>query len=351
MIDNNSGDYMKTIEIKDDSVIILDQTLLPGEVKYIECGDIECIAQAIIRLSIRGAPALGIAGAFSLALTALQNPKSGREEIIGKLKETYEHIKKTRPTAVNLVWAMDRIMGKLESSKNIQETVFKEAMRIYEEDFRINKKMGDFGSEIIDDGDTILTHCNAGGLATGGYGTALGVIVSAKNKGKNVKVFADETRPLLQGDRLTAFEMVREDIPVTVITDSMAAFSMKNFDIKKVVVGADRIAANGDTANKIGTYGVAILAKEHGIPFYVAAPLSTIDRNTPTGEDIPIEFRNREEIEFFNGKRVVPTDAEIKNPAFDVTPAKYITGIITEMGILKAPFIKNIKKAFEEKEG
>ncbi len=338
---------MKTIEFKGDRVLILDQTLIPEKIEYIECRDVECIAEAIKRLSIRGAPAIGVASAFALALTASKSSGKSREEVIEALKETYEVIKATRPTAVNLVWALDRVMEKAKSSENPAEEVVAEALKIYEEDLEVNRKLSRYGAELFEDGDVVITHCNAGGLATAGIGTALGVILEAWNQGKKIRVFADETRPLLQGARLTAFELSQAGVPVKVITDSMAGFVMRREGVTKVIVGADRIAANGDTANKIGTYSLAVLAKEHGIPFYVAAPLSTIDLKAESGEDIPIEFRSREEIEFFRGRRLVPEKADVFNPAFDVTPAKYISAIITEKGILKPPYKESIKRAFE----
>ena len=339
---------MKVIEFKDDRVILLDQTLLPLEVKYIECEDIECIAEAIENLRIRGAPAIGVAAAFGMALTAVKNAGKDRSEVLDALETTKVRLKGTRPTAVNLAWAVERVFQKAVASKNPAEHTLKEALRIYDEAIESDRRIGEHGAELVKDGDILLTHCNAGGLATCGIGTALGVIKTAWRQGKQIEVFADETRPLLQGARLTAFELVTEGIPVTVITDSMAAFAMKNLEITKVIVGADRIAANGDTANKIGTYGVAVLAKEHGIPFYVAAPLSTIDRSTQTGSKIPIEFRSKDEMVFFNGRRIVADGADIKNPAFDVTPHKYISGIITERGVLEPPFEKSIDWAFEQ---
>jgi methylthioribose-1-phosphate isomerase len=283
-----------------------------------------------------------------MALTALKNAGKGREEILEALAKTKERLKETRPTAVNLAWAAERVFRKATESENPDEVALKEALRIYDEAVESDRLIGEYGAELIDDGDIVLTHCNAGGLATCGIGTALGVIKTAWQKGKKIEVFADETRPLLQGSRLTAYELVNEEIPVSVITDNAAAFAMKNLGITKVVVGADRIAANGDTANKIGTYGVAVLAHEHGIPFYVAAPLSTIDVDTATGDEIPIEFRGDDEIVFFNEKRVVADGAKIKSPAFDVTPHRYIAGIITEKGVLKKPFEDSIKKAFEK---
>ncbi|MDI6655494.1 MAG: S-methyl-5-thioribose-1-phosphate isomerase [Candidatus Hydrothermarchaeota archaeon] len=338
---------MKAIEFKDSKVVLIDQTLLPLELKYIECDNVECIAEAIENLRIRGAPAIGVAAAFGLALTALQNSRESREKILSELEKSCERLKKTRPTAVNLFWALDRVIEKARNSNNVAEAAVKEALRIYHEDVDASKKIGEHGAELIKNGDVILTHCNAGALATAGFGTALGVIRVAQQKGKKIKVFADETRPLLQGARLTAFELIYEGIPVTVITDSTAAFVMKNCGVGKVIVGADRIAANGDTANKIGTYGVAVLAKEHKILFYVAAPLSTIDLSISSGKEISIEFRNKREIEFFSEKRIVAEGAEVLNPAFDITPHEYIAGIITEKGVLRPPFEKSIKRAFE----
>jgi len=338
---------MEPIEFRDGKVVLLDQTLLPREIKYIECEDLDCIAEAIKKLRVRGAPALGVTAAFALAMSAVKHADEGNDKLIEKLDEAREYISKTRPTAVNLFWAMERIMVKARSSNRPGEMVIKEALRIYQENKDGEKRMGIYGSELIDDGDVILTHCNAGSLATAGIGTALGVIKTAWRDGKKIKVIADETRPLLQGARLTAFEMVEEGIPVTVIPDNTAAFVMRNHGITKVIVGADRIAANGDTANKIGTYGVAIIAKEHGIPFYVAAPMSTIDPRLPRGKDIPIEYRDGREIAFIAGGRFVPDGAETLNPAFDVTPKEYISGIITEKGILRSPYKKSIEKALK----
>ena len=335
---------LKTIDLKDEKVVILDQTLLPNEVRYIECETVECIAHAIKRLSIRGAPAIGVAAAFALALAALKNVDKSREDIIKELEKAYDIIRSTRPTAVNLFWALDRVMKVARSSEKPCEAAVKEALRIYHEDIAMNKKLGYYGAELIEDGDVILTHCNAGALATAGYGTALGVIRAAWEQGKRIKVIARETRPLLQGARLTAWELVEEGIPVTVICDSSAGLVMRKHGVTKVIVGADRIASNGDTANKIGTYPLAILAREHRIPFYVAAPTSTIDLNIKSGEEIPIEYRDEKEIIYFNNKRIVAEGAEILNPAFDVTPAKYISAIITERGLITPPYEENIKK-------
>lgn len=339
---------MKTVEFKEDSVVILDQTLLPGEERYVECRNTGCIAEAIKNLRIRGAPAIGVAAAFSLALTASQSEGKGNKKVLEALEGSYNIIKATRPTAVNLVWALDRVMARARASEDPAGEAVSEALKIYNEDIALNTRLSGHGAELIEDGDIVITHCNAGGLATAGVGTALGVLVEAWRQGKRIKVFADETRPLLQGSRLTAFELSRASVPVRVITDSMAGLVMRKEGVSKVVVGADRIANNGDTANKIGTYTLAVLAKEHRIPFYVAAPLSTVDRRAGSGGDIPIEFRQRGEIEFFNGKRIVPEEVEVYNPAFDVTPSSYIAGIITEKGVLRPPYGESIERAFKE---
>ncbi len=331
------GVLMKTIYFENGRVILIDQTLLPERLEYIKCRDVECIARAIENLSVRGAPALGIAGSLGLALAAHISKGSTKKEVLEDLERAYERLKKTRPTAVNLFGAMDRVLKAAAESENPKDSAFHAAMEIYEEDITINRQLEKIGSEILEDGDVVLTHCNAGSLATSGFGTAQGIIKEAYRQGKKIQVFADETRPLLQGARLTAFEMTETGVPVTVITDSMAGFVMKNRGVTKVIVGADRISLNGDVANKIGTYQLAVLAKEHKIPFYVAAPTTTIEQSSGSGKDIPIEYRKREEIEFFNKKRIVPEKAEILNPAFDITPARYIKGIITEKGILKPP--------------
>jgi methylthioribose-1-phosphate isomerase len=337
---------MKAVDFRDGKVILLDQTKLPLKVRYIECEDLECIAEAIRKLRVRGAPALGVTAAFAIALTALEHVDEDKDKVLKELEEARGFISKTRPTAVNLFWAMDRVLAKAKASNKPWEAAVKEALRIYEENKSGEEKMAEYGSRLIEDGDVILTHCNAGALATAGYGTALGVIRAAWRKGRKIRVIADETRPLLQGARLTAFEMMQEGIPVTVIPDSAAAFAMKRHGVTKVIVGADRIAANGDVANKIGTYAVAVLAKEHRIPFYVAAPTSTIDPNIKTGDEIPIEYRDGREVAFIAGQRFVPNGAETLNPAFDVTPNEYISGIITEKGILRPPYLESIEEAF-----
>ncbi len=338
---------MKPVRFEGDKVVLLDQTLLPTEVKYIECVDVEQLAQAIEELKVRGAPAIGVAAAFGLAMVAVRNSGKDPKQVLEALEKAKARLAKTRPTAVNLFWALERVMAKARSAKNPGEAALKEALRIYEENLGSDKKIGEHGASVIEDGDIVLTHCNTGTLATAGYGTALGVVKTAWAMGKKIRVFSDETRPLLQGSRLTTFELVDAGIPVTVIVDGSAGLIMRKHGVTKVIVGADRIASNGDTANKIGTYTLAVLAKEHGIPFYVAAPLSTIDRSIASGEDIPLEYRGDKEIEFMQGKRVVAGGARVLNPAFDVTPHEYITGIITEKGILRPTYTESIKKAFE----
>jgi methylthioribose-1-phosphate isomerase len=322
---------------------MLDQRRLPGEVVYLACADYRAVAEGIKNLAVRGAPAIGIAAAMGVALGALgirpeTLPENPFEAFCKALDPICDHLASTRPTAVNLFWGIERMKGVVRSHRGhsipeIQELLVAEAQKILEEDIRVNKAMGSFGAPFIRDGDTILTHCNAGALATGGYGTALGVVRAAWEQGKRIQVFADETRPVLQGARLTAWELMQDGIPVTLITDNMAGYFMKKGMIDLCIVGTDRTVANGDVANKIGTYGVAVLAHVHGIPFYVAAPTSTIDLSIPSGEHIPIEERGPEEVTHILGKtRIAPEGVRVANPAFDVTPARYITAIITEKG-------------------
>jgi len=330
-----------TVEWKDGAVRLLDQSRLPGQVMFLECRDYRDVARAIRELKVRGAPAIGVTAAMGVALgaqavegTCYEDFEKGVEAICGDLAST-------RPTAVNLFWALERMRRTLRSLKNKSLTEIKlelvsESQRILEEDIALNRKMGGHGANLIRDGQTILTHCNAGALATAGFGTALGVIRAAWAQGKKISVLADETRPVLQGARLTAWELMQDHIPVTLITDSMAGALMRRGMVHLCIVGADRIAANGDVANKIGTYSVAVLAKAHGIPFYVAAPYSTIDLNTPTGDAIPIEQRGIQEVtSLFGGQPVAPEGVSVLNPAFDVTPAEYVTAVITEHGIFK----------------
>jgi methylthioribose-1-phosphate isomerase len=309
------------------------------------------VAQAIRTMAIRGAPAIGVAAAMGIALAAQKLHTRNLEVFLRNVKKVCQQMRQTRPTAVNLFWAVNRMERLLDqtrslSTEEIKVKVEKEALRIYKEDLQINRKIGENGKRLIKDGDGVLTHCNAGGLATAGFGTALGVIQAAWAAGRRFHVFVDETRPLLQGSRLTAWELAQEKIPATVLTDNMAGWLMKNRKINLVIVGADRIARNGDTANKIGTYGLAILAKYHGVPFYVAAPTSTLDRSLPSGERIPIEERAAEEVTHLRGKRITPKGIKAYNPAFDVTPHSLIHGIITEKGIIREPFHKKLRKMF-----
>jgi len=326
---------------------MIDQRKLPGQESYVICSDYRQIIKAIKEMVIRGAPAIGVAAAMGVALGAQAIKSEHPESFRDRFNKICEEIKGARPTAVNLSWAVERMKRLVENKglkkiASLKRILVQEARNLLSEDIAINKRLGFIGQKVIKSQATVLTHCNAGALATGGYGTALGVIRAAKEAGKEVQVIADETRPFLQGTRLTAWELVREHIPVTLITDNMAGYLMKKGLIDLVIVGADRIAANGDTANKIGTYSVAVLAREHGIPFYVAAPRSTIDPQIKTGEDIPIEERHESEVTHLAGKRMAPSGVKVLNPAFDVTPHTFITGIITERGILKAPFQRSI---------
>ncbi|HEX5036217.1 MAG TPA: S-methyl-5-thioribose-1-phosphate isomerase [bacterium] len=344
----------KTIEWKDDKVLMIDQRKLPVEEVYVECSDYKQVADAIKTMVIRGAPAIGVAAAMGVALGSLGiDPQSCKtyEAFAQKMEHVFETLMETRPTAVNLRWGLERMRKVMESSKGaavpaLQERLRAEALAIHAEDIAINKAMGHFGQELIQNGDTVLTHCNAGALATAGWGTALGVLYSAKEAGKKFEVIADETRPFLQGARLTAWELEKNKVPVTLITDNMAAALMRQKKIQRVIVGADRIAANGDVANKIGTYGVAVLARQHDIPFYVAAPLSTIDLRCPTGDRIPIEERDTQEVTNFFRQRVAPEGIKVRNPAFDVTPNEFVTAIITEKGIAQAPYLQTLKALF-----
>jgi methylthioribose-1-phosphate isomerase len=330
-----------TVEWKDGAVRILDQSRLPDKVEFVDCCDYETVSIAIKELWVRGAPAIGIAAAMGVALGA-QSVKTTEYDAFRKaVWAIADHLAATRPTAVNLFWAIDRMKRRLEVLKaepipTIKEKLIVEAQLILAEDIAMNRAIGKHGAAVVGDGQTILTHCNAGALATGGYGTALGVVRAAWEGGKKIRVVAGETRPVLQGSRLTAWELMQDGIPVTLITDNMAGTLMGQGKIHLCVVGADRITANGDVANKIGTYSVAVLAHAHGIPFYVAAPSSTVDLATPSGDQIPIEQRDPREVTHVRGKEAIaPDGVEVFNPAFDVTPARLITGIITEKGIFK----------------
>jgi methylthioribose-1-phosphate isomerase len=334
-----------------EGVRFIDQTRLPLEESYVLATNYEQVADVIVTMVVRGAPAIGVSAAYGVALGALKSNAANVDEFAPEFEQICARLADTRPTAVNLFWAIDRmkdLFRTLSSSHatmaDVKKAFLSEAHAMYDEDIAACKTMGAFGGVLLPDEGGVLTHCNAGALATCGYGTALGVIRAAVDRGKQIHVYADETRPFLQGARLTAWELMADGIPTTVICDNMAASLMRAGRIQAVVVGADRIAANGDTANKIGTYNVAILAKEHGIPFYVAAPWSTIDTATPTGDSIPIEERPAVEVTHHGGKQLTPHGVGICNPAFDVTPAKYVTAIITERGILRAPYTESLKE-------
>lgn len=329
---------------------LLDQTKLPITVEYVQCYDYLAVANAINTMQVRGAPAIGAAAAYGLALGAL-NFDGTPENFFSHMEKAAKILAETRPTAVNLFWAIERMLSKLAIVKDrpleeIKDVLVAEAHAIFAEDLAMNKRMGQFGNEVVPQDARILTHCNAGALATAGYGTALGVIRAAHEAGKNVQVYADETRPLLQGARLTVFELMQDNIPVTLITDNMAGYLMRKGMVDLVVVGADRITANGDVANKIGTYSVAVLAKENKVPFYVAAPMSTIDMNLPTGDAIPIEERSHQEVVELFGQQTAPKGCKVFNPAFDVTPNHLIDGIITDRGIIRPPYHVNLPKLF-----
>jgi methylthioribose-1-phosphate isomerase len=330
-----------TVEWKNGAVRLLDQSRLPEHVEFLDCRDYRVVADAIRELKVRGAPAIGVTAALGVALGAQAVSATEFPAFARALLPICDHLAATRPTAVNLFWAIDRMKKKLASLSAqavpaVKAALLAEAQAILDEDIALCKAMGKHGAELIANGQTVLTHCNAGALATAGYGTALGVIRAAWEQGKKIQVIADETRPVLQGARLTAWELMQDRIPVTLITDNMAGSLMRQGKIQLCVVGADRIAANGDVANKIGTYSVAVLAKAHGIPFYVAAPYSTIDLKTQTGADIPIEQRNSLEVTTIDGCHpIAPAGVAVYNPAFDVTPAELITGIITERGVFK----------------
>jgi methylthioribose-1-phosphate isomerase len=340
---------IRTLEWTEGGVRFIDQTKLPGEETYLTCATYQQVADAIRNMVVRGAPAIGVAAAMGIALGVKHSKAESAGELKRELDEICDVIGKTRPTAVNLFWAIQRMQEKFERIRirpipQIKRELIEEAQRMHAEDIAANQAMGRHGATLMPSSGGVLTHCNAGALATAGYGTALGVIRAAVEAGKKIHVYADETRPFLQGSRLTAWELMKDGIPTTVISDNMAGAMMKQGKIGAIVVGADRIAANGDVANKIGTYTVAILAKEHGIPFYVAAPLSTIDFACADGSGIPIEQRNAREITHFAGRQMVPDGVSIENPAFDVTPAKYVSAIITERGVARAPYGDSLLK-------
>jgi methylthioribose-1-phosphate isomerase len=345
---------LPTIAREDDVVVMIDQRKLPAKEVYVRCTSSAEVARAIKTMVIRGAPAIGVAAAMGIAVGMRKCTATGTQKFAAEFYKTCELMASTRPTAVNLFWAIDRMKRSFaaavevgESVDQIKDRLDREAAAIHDEDLASCRAMGAFGAAVVPADAKILTHCNAGALATAGYGTALGVIRGAVEAGKQVVVFADETRPFLQGARLTAWELVRDHIPTTVITDNMAGALMRQGRVNFVVVGADRIAANGDTANKIGTYSVAVLAREHNIPFYVAAPLSTIDLKTADGDAIPIEERSAKEVTHVAGAQLAPEGASVWNPAFDVTPHQLIAGIITERGIYRAPYTESLQQAFK----
>ena len=345
--------FPKTITWRDDRVIILDQRALPHDETYLHCMTASQVAEAIRTLAVRGAPAIGIAAAMGLALGAGQIRQTEYGAFLDELGKVCDMLKETRPTAVNLGWALKRMKNVCEAYSHepvemLRERLGREALMMLEDDIERNKRMGDYGKDLIDDGQTVLTHCNAGALATGGHGTAVGIIRSAWAEGKRMSVMVTETRPLFQGSRLTAWELEREGIPVALITDSMAGHFMRRGEVDMVMVGADRIARNGDTANKIGTYTLAVLAGQHRIPFYVAAPVSTFDREIETGDEIPIEERPDEEVCTVHGYRIAPSGVQVRNPAFDVTPYPHITAFVTDKGIVTPPFSVHLKKVFGE---
>ena len=340
---------LPTIEWNDDGVVMIDQRKLPGTEVYVTCRTASEVAKAIRTMVIRGAPAIGVAAAMGMALGMKKSKATGTKAFATEFQKAGELMAATRPTAVNLFWAIDRMKDAFAdaaqsgcSVDEIKQRLEVTARRIHDDDVASCRAMGAHGATLVPQGARILTHCNAGALATAGYGTALGVIRAAAEQGKGITVLADETRPFLQGARLTAWELVRDHIDTTVITDNMAGSMMRLGHVDLVVVGADRIAANGDVANKVGTYPVAVLAKEHGIPFYVAAPMSTVDLRTADGSGIPIEERNAREVTHVGSTRLTPEGAHIRNPAFDVTPHKYITAIITERGIARAPYAASL---------
>ncbi len=344
---------VKTLSWEEDRVLLIDQTKLPVEKTYVICEDYRAVADAIKNMIVRGAPAIGVAAAMGMALGALHIETDSYEQFRQQFEEICHVFSQTRPTAVNLFWAIDHMKALVNanSDRSVEELkslLKNEAVRMGEEDIEINRQIGAMGNELIPEGARILTHCNAGALATAGYGTALGVIRAAHEAGKNIEVFACETRPFLQGARLTAWELKESGIPVTVITDGMAGYAMHKKELNLVITGADCICSNGDVANKIGTYGLSILAREHRIPFYVAAPLSTINPSCGRGEGVAIEERDRTEVTHIAGKRIAPEGVEVWNPAFDITPSKYVSAIITEKGVVRKPYKQNLGKLMKE---
>ena len=340
---------LRTIEWKNNEVIMIDQTKLPNELVFVKFTDYNDVAEAIRTLVVRGAPAIGVSGAFGMALAGLQSKAETKEELLSDLEKAQKILFMTRPTAVNLVWGLEQIMKvakENDSVDEIKESVIDKAKQMADEDIKINQEMGKHGSQLFENNDSVMTHCNAGALATVGYGTALGVIRATKESGKNIKVIATETRPVQQGSRLTAFELKHDGIDVTIIPDTAVGYTMANNLVNRVVVGADRILRTGHVYNKIGTYQVATMAKQHNIPFYVAAPLSTFDLKSNT-EDVIIEQRNASEVTGIGDKKTAPDDISVINPAFDLTTPDLISGIITEKGVIKPPYEESITKLFE----
>jgi len=340
---------IQTLEWTDHGVRFIDQTKLPTEETYVNCTTYQEVADVLRNMVVRGAPAIGVAAGMGVALGVKNSTAATVNDLKRDFDQICDVIGKTRPTAVNLFWAIRRMQAKFETLRprtvaQIKQAIIEEAQHMHAEDIAINQAMGRHGAALMPASGSVLTHCNAGALATAGYGTALGVIRAAVEAGKKIHVYADETRPFLQGSRLTAWELVKDGIPTTVISDNMSGAMMRQGKIGAVIVGADRIAANGDVANKIGTYTVAVLAKEHSIPFYVAAPISTVDLETPDGSKIPIEQRNPAEVTTIAGKLMTPEGVQIENPAFDVTPAKYVTAIVTERGIARAPYEESLAR-------
>lgn len=340
----------ETLRWRDGKLELIDQRVLPGEVHYVSCDSAQAVANAIRNMTVRGAPAIGCAAAYGIALEATR--VSGGGEFDASLQLAFRTLAESRPTAVNLFWSLERMRRKRDEHRaaapaDVADALLREAHLIRDEDVRLNRRMGEHGAALLADGMRVLTHCNAGALATAGHGTALGVIRSAVAAGKNIRVLADETRPFLQGARLTAWELMQDGIPVTVIADSAAGHFMHRGEIDAVIVGADRVAANGDVANKIGTYSVAVLAQRHAIPFYVAAPLSTIDLAIARGADIPIEERGADEVLGYDGQRWAPADSGARNPVFDVTPAALVTALVTEKGVTREPDCEKIRHLFD----
>lgn len=344
---------MRTIEMIDGVVRLIDQRQLPHRLEIVECRDYRALAEAIRDMTIRGAPAIGAAAAFGLALAARESRATTRDDLLRDLDVAAQTLRATRPTAVNLMWALDRVMSKARAANldgmGLRELVLAEAQRIADEDVETNRAMARYGAALIDDGDGVLTHCNAGALATVDIGTALGCIIEAHKQGKHIHVFVDETRPRLQGARLTAWELMQNGVPMTLIADNAAGFYMRKGKIQKCFVGSDRVAANGDVANKIGTYKIAVVAHENSIPFYAVMPTSTIDMTLPNGDSIPIEERDAREVTHIEGVPIAPEGVHVGNPAFDVTPHKYITALVTERGVVYPPFAENLARIMSER--